>query len=79
MRAILLLGACAGTVINVAEASKVIRMPKREDVSLILMLDSAVFETLWYEYVLIAHDDDEAYYAPKGFNSMQIIRGLLSC
>ncbi len=82
MRLILLLGAAHGTVVEHEDTPRYFRTTKRERVYTMPLDDCGnkrqVFETITYEYVLFAHGPEEAYYIPRGFNNLQVVKGLLA-
>lgn len=80
MRLIMLLGAAHGTVVESEEIPLNFRLAKREQVSSTWVHDELQVkcDMLYYEYVLCAHGPDEAYYVPRGFSKLQVVKGLLA-
>ncbi|UJH95851.1 hypothetical protein [Pantoea phage Nufs112] len=79
MRLIMLLGAAHGIVVGSEEIPLEFRVAKRVEVSSTWVHDELPVkcDKLYYEYVLVAHGPEEAYYVPRGFSKLQVIKGLL--
>lgn len=80
MRLIMLLGAAHGTVVESGEVPVNFRVARWGKVTSTLEHDGLEFrcDKLYYEYVLVAHGPEEAYYVPRGFSQLQVIKGLLA-
>lgn len=80
MRLIMLLGAAHGTVVDSEEIPVNFMVAKLVEVSSTWVHDELQVrcDKLYYEYVLCAHGPDEAYYVPRGFSKLQVIKGLLA-
>lgn len=80
MRLIMLLGAAHGTVIESEEIPVRYSVAKYHKVSEAWVHDELRIEcrTMYHEYALFAHGPEEAYYVPRGFNNLQVIKGLLA-
>lgn len=79
MRLIMLLGTAHGRVVECEYTPQRFTIPKREHSRKMTEVGCRLgFETITYEYVLFAHGPEEAYYVPRGFNNLQVVKGLLA-